>query len=63
MVLESDLVSFFYKWLTSFPAPLVKEMIHAYWKNIAFTRWTFVDKVISLLFNMLSRLVILPAKE
>ena len=28
-----------------------------YWKNIAFTRWTFVGKVISLLLNMLSRLV------
>ena len=27
-------------------------------KNIALTRWTFVDKVMSLLFNMLSRLVI-----
>ena len=27
-------------------------------KNIAFTRWTFFDKVMSLLFNMLSRLVI-----
>ena len=27
MVLESDLVSFFYKWLTSFPTPLVKENI------------------------------------
>ena len=27
-------------------------------KTIAFTRWTFIDKVISLLFNMLSRLVI-----
>ena len=27
-------------------------------KPIALTRWTFVDKVISLLFNMLSRLVI-----
>ena len=25
--------------------------------SLAFTRWTFVDKVISLLFNMLSRLV------
>ena len=25
-------------------------------KNIAFTRWTFVGKVMSLLFNMLSRL-------
>ena len=28
-------------------------------KTIALTRWTFVDKVTSLLFNMLSRLVIL----
>ena len=27
-------------------------------KAIAFTRWTFVGKVMSLLFNMLSRLVI-----
>ena len=27
-------------------------------KTIALSRWTFVDKVISLLFNMLSRLVI-----
>ena len=29
-----------------------------YWKNIALTRQTFVGKVMSLLFNMLSRLVI-----
>ena len=27
-------------------------------KTITFTRWTFVDKVMSLLLNMLSRLVI-----
>ena len=27
-------------------------------KIIALTRWTFVDKIMSLLFNMLSRLVI-----
>ena len=32
--------------------------IHEYWKNTALIRWTFVDKVMSLLFNMLSRLVI-----
>ena len=34
--------------------------IHDHWKNhsIALTRWTFVGKVMSLLFNMLSRLVI-----
>ena len=27
-------------------------------KTIALTRWTFVDKIMSLVFNMLSRLVI-----
>ena len=27
-------------------------------KNIALTRWTFVGKVMSLLYNMLSRLII-----
>ena len=32
--------------------------IHDHWKTIALTRRTFVDKVMSLLFNMLSRLVI-----
>jgi len=32
--------------------------IHDYWKTIALTRQTFVGKVMSLLFNMLSRLVI-----
>ena len=33
--------------------------------TIALTRWTFVDKVMSLLFNMLSRLVItfLPRRK
>ena len=32
--------------------------IQDYGKNKALTRWTFVDKVMSLLFNMLSRSVI-----
>ena len=32
--------------------------IHDYWKNHSLTRWTFVGKIISLLLNMLSRLVI-----
>ena len=32
--------------------------IHDYWKTIALTRWTFVSKMMSLLFNTLSRLVI-----
>ena len=33
--------------------------IHKYWKTIALTRWTFVGKVMSLLFKMLSVLVII----
>ena len=32
--------------------------IHDYWKTIALTRWTFAGKVMSLIFNMLSMLVI-----
>ena len=32
--------------------------IHDYWKTISLTRQTFVGKVTSLLFNMLSRLVV-----
>ena len=32
--------------------------IHTYWKTIALTRRTFVGKVMSLLFNMLSRFVV-----
>ena len=32
--------------------------VHDYWKKHSLTRQTFVDKVMSLLFNMLSRLVI-----
>ena len=32
-------------------------------KTIALTRWTFVGKVMSLLFNVLSRLVIASSKE
>ena len=39
----------------------IVQLSHAYMttgKTIALTRWTFVDKVISLLFNMLSRLII-----
>ena len=32
--------------------------IHGYWQTIALTIWTLVGKVLSLLFNMLSRVVI-----
>ena len=36
-----------------------------YWKNHSLARWTFVGKAMSLLFNMLSRLVIafLPRRK
>ena len=42
----------------SFLYILTLTFIHDYWKNIALTRRMFVGKVISLLFNTLSRLVI-----
>ena len=32
--------------------------IHDHWKNQALIRWTFVGKVMSLLYNLMSRLVI-----
>ena len=40
----------------------IAQLSHLYMttgKTVALTRWTFVDKVMSLLFNMLSRLVII----
>ena len=45
-------------WLSAF---FIVHLSHAYvtaGKTIALTRWTFVGKIMSLLFNMLSRLVI-----
>ena len=45
-------------WCSAF---FIVQLSHSYMttgKIIALTRWTFVDKVMSLLFNMLSRLVI-----
>ena len=45
-----------------YPAFFIVQLSHPYMatgKTIALTRWTFVDKVVSLLFNMLSRLVII----
>ena len=49
-------------------ACFIVQLLHPYLttgKAIALTRWTFVDKVMSLLFNMLSRLVItfLPRRK
>ena len=38
---------------------LILVSVHDYWKTIALTIWIFVGKVTSLLFNMLSRLVII----
>ena len=45
-------------WRSAF---FIVQLSHPYMtsgKRIALTRWTFVDKIMSLLFNMLSRLVI-----
>ena len=63
--LGSFLVSqFFHSWKASISSPLsflyspTLTSIHDYGKTIALTRGTFVGKVMSLLFNMLSRLVI-----
>ena len=51
-------------WCSDF---FIVQLSHLYMttgKTIALTRWTFVDKVMSLVFNMLSRLVIkFPSKE
>ena len=52
-------------WCSAF---FIVQLSHPYMttgKTIALTRWTFVDKVMSLLFNMLSRLVItlLPSSK
>ena len=38
--------------------PYSSQYPYSYWENLALTRWTFVGKVMSLLLNMLSRLVI-----
>ena len=46
-------------WCSAF---FIVQLLHPYMttgKTIALTRWTFVGKVMSLLFNMLSRLVIM----
>ena len=45
-------------WCSGFFIAQLSHPLHDYWKTIALTRWTFVGKVMSLLFNMLSRLVI-----
>ena len=48
--INSSVLSFLYS--------LTLTSIHDHWKTVALTRWTFVGKVMSLLFSMLSRLVI-----
>ena len=56
------LISFRMDWLDL----LAVQLSHLYMttgKTIALTRWTSVGKVISLLLNMLFRLVIFPSKE
>ena len=47
----------------SFLSSPILTSIHDYWKTIALTRRTFVGKVMSLLFNMLSKLVNFSSKE
>ena len=42
----------------SFLYSLALTSIHDHWKNHSLDRWTFVGKVMSLLLNMLNRLVI-----
>ena len=54
-VLPKNIQDWFPLGLTESP---ILTSIHDYWKNIALTRWTFVGTVMSLLLNMLSRLVI-----
>ena len=54
-VLPKNIQDWFPLGLTANPTLI---SIRDYWKNIALTRWTFVGTVMSLLFNMLSRLVI-----
>ena len=63
----SGLISFRMDWLDLFASILqcsalfIVQLSHSYMtigKTIALTRWTFVGKVMSLLFNMLSRFVI-----
>ena len=48
--INSSVLSFWY-------SPTLTSVLD-YWKTIALTRWTVVGKVISLLFNMLSRCII-----
>ena len=45
-------------WHSAFFAVQLSHSYMTTWKTIDLTRWTFVTKVMSLLFNMLSRLVI-----
>ena len=45
-------------WVLSLLYGATLTSVHDYWKTIALTRRTFVGKVMSLLFNMLSRLAI-----
>ena len=54
--------------ILQFSAFFIVQLSHPYMstgRNIALTRWTFVGKIMSLLFNMLSRMVIafLPSSK
>ena len=51
-------LSFFFFFFFSFLYSPTLTSVHDHWKNHSLTRQTFVGKVMSLLFNILSRLVI-----
>ena len=46
-------------WCSAFFIVQLSHPIYDHWKTIALTRWTFLGKMMSLLFKMLSRLVII----
>ena len=46
-------------WCSAFLIVQLSHPIYDHWKTIALTRWAFLGKVMSLLFKMLSRLVII----
>ena len=56
-LLQTTVQSINYSALSFLYSPTLT-FIHDHWKNNSLTRWSFVGKVVSLLFNMLSRLVI-----
>ena len=57
-VLQHSSLKGLYSWVLSLLYGPTLTSAHAYWKNHSFDSWTLVSKVVSLLFNTLSRFVI-----